>query len=453
MSDNFLPFTITGKVLSQVGPVIKSVILGVKVGDFVTIQGISPTDNAAVNIPAKIISFEKELAVISPFNADFKIIPGSKVIAAGSSSQTINIGCNLLGCVTDSLGKVMERSTDSKHSEELRRTLPEYEVEKLIIPVPSPLSRERITNIFETGIRAIDGFLTVGQGQRIAMFAQPGVGKSSLISSIAGNSKADVNVIGLIGERGRETADFMNDLPETVRAKTVLVVSTSSEPAISRITAAYTATRIAEYYCSKNLNVLLQIDSLTRLFRAYREVGLAAGEVPVRRGYPPSVFAELPNLIERPGNFKGKGSITAFYTVLLSSDLDEDPMVDEIKGLTDGHFILKAPLARRGIFPAVDVLSSISRLGSQVLKANESGEVVVAKRGLSSFLENLERDKEIFSLGGVVDDEKFKKSLELETEIENFLKQGIGEQSTFSQTKDVLLGLWEGVGKIKGHNL
>jgi type III secretion protein N (ATPase) len=193
---------------------------------------------------------------------------------------------------------------------------------------------------------------------------------------------------------------------------------------------------------------LLQIDSLTRLFRAYRELGLAAGEVPVRRGYPPSVFAELPNLIERPGNFKNQGSITAFYTVLLSSDLDEDPMVEEIKGLTDGHFILKKSIFKKGIFPALDIQSSISRLSSKLLEHNDKTELLLAERNLLAFLERLEQEKEIFSLGGALDNEKFQQSLALEAKIESFLKQELSEYVEFEETMRQVLELSSGLSGI-----
>ncbi|MDR2337480.1 MAG: FliI/YscN family ATPase [Deltaproteobacteria bacterium] len=434
-SPDILPFIIEGTVKSHIGPIIKATMLGVEIGDIVTIQ--CQQHNQLINIPAKVISFDKNLVTLSSFCSDFRIIPGTKVLSSQNRTPTIELGKHLLGSITDSRGNLCAHYSAS----------PQVSIKENLAfktHIPDPLSREKITDILETGIKVIDGFLTVGKGQRIAIFAEPGIGKSTLMSSIARHSKAEVNVIGLVGERGREILDFAESLPAEVRARTVIVTSTSNEPAISRVSAAQTATRIAEYFCSQNLDVLLQIDSLTRLFRAYRELGLAAGEVPVRRGYPPSVFVELPNLIERPGNFKNQGSITAFYTVLLSSDLDEDPMVEEIKGLTDGHFILKKSIFKKGIFPALDVQSSISRLSSKLLEHNDKTELLLAERNLLAFLERLEQEKEIFSLGGTLDNEKFQQSLALEAKIESFLKQEVSEYVEFEETMRQILELSSG---------
>jgi FliI/YscN family ATPase len=294
----------------------------------------------------------------------------------------------------------------------------------------------KIDQVFETGIKAVDGFLTLGRGQRIAIFSEPGVGKTSLLSSLVKNSDADVNVIALIGERSREIREFIEDsLDSETRARSVLVASTSSESAVSRTNAALIATAIAEYFCEQGKNVLLTFDSLTRLFRAYREVGLARGEIPIRNGYPPSAYESLPKLIERAGNTP-KGSITAIYSVLLSGSLEEDPMVEEVKGLTDGHIILDRKIAEQGQYPAVNVLKSLSRLQNNLV----SKEHLNAVRELRKFKTEFESKKDLMFLSEARS-EQFEQYESLDSQLSEFLSQESGAKYSYSETLDYLENL------------
>ncbi len=419
------PVEISGQVIEISGPMIKAHLTGAALSDLVQIERRRDGrrgENLSVEklhtsepFLAQVVGFSKETTVLMPFGSTFDIIPGARVRVL-AESQTVSLSHDLLGCVVDGLGRVL-------HREQPQSNAPSF-LASLHNSPPKPLERARITEPFLTGIRAIDGFLTLGTGQRLSIFAEPGVGKSSLIAAIAQAGAADVNVIALIGERGREVNDLLFQTldPET-RGRTVMVVSTSDESAIMRKNAALTATRIAEFFRDSGRSVLLQLDSLTRLFRAYREVGLAAGEIPVRRGYPPSVFSELPQLIERAGK-TAKGSITALYTVLLSSDIDEDPMVEEVKGLTDGHMVLRKELADAGHYPAIDILSSLSRLQSDVA----APELQTAAKTIRRALSRIKNEKELVSLGGTTDAE-LSRALRLEGAINNFLQQALHEKA------------------------
>jgi type III secretion protein N (ATPase) len=278
---------------------------------------------------------------------------GTAVIATGKTLR-VGVGEKLVGCVLDGVGNIMD--TGGRGELIMEGSYP------VIASSPSPLSRDIINEPMGLGVRAMDALLTCGVGQRMGVFAGAGVGKSSFMSMLVQHAQVDVNIIALIGERGREVREFIEDaLGEEGMKKTVLIVSTSDRPSIERLKAAYVATAVAEYYRDQGKNVLLMMDSLTRFARAQREIGLAAGEAPARRGFPPSVFAELPLLVERAGR-SDKGSITAFYTVLVEGDDMSDPIADEIRSLLDGHIVLSRDLAAKGHYPAIDVLQSLSRV-------------------------------------------------------------------------------------------
>jgi flagellum-specific ATP synthase len=290
------------------------------------------------------------------------------------------------------------------------------------------------------GIRSIDGLITVGKGQRIGIFAGSGVGKSTLLGMIARNTTADVNVLALIGERGREVREFIErDLGEEGLKRSILVVSTSDQPALARVKSLLTATSIAEFFRDLGYDVLLMVDSLTRWAMAQREVGLAVGEPPTTRGYPPSVFAGLPKILERAGN-SDKGSITAIYTVLVEADDFNEPISDTVRSIVDGHIILSRRLAESNHYPAVDVLASVSRLMNDIV-TEEHREAANRLRSLMSAYESA---KDLIEIGAyksgtnpLVD-----KAVEMKDEIDSFLKQGVFEKSSFEETLQKLLDLY-----------
>ncbi|MCL4150428.1 UNVERIFIED_CONTAM: hypothetical protein GTU68_014928, partial [Idotea baltica] len=294
---------------------------------------------------------------------------------------------NLIGNVCNAFGQVIINKSNLKKSKE------NYSIYN---SPPNPLSREKIEKIMHTGISAIDLFCPIGFGQRLGLFASAGVGKSTLLGMIARNSTADINVVALVGERGREVNEFINEnLGSSGMQNTIVVFATSDEPALTRQIAAYTATTIAEYFRDKGKKVLLLVDSLTRTARAIREVSLANGELPVRQGYPASVFSELPLLLERTGT-NNKGSITAIYTILKNAENESDPLAEEITSILDGHITLSKDLANQGIRPAIDITNSLSRLESQLL----NNEKIKNINAIRIIIAKLERDKELLIFGG-----------------------------------------------------
>lgn len=303
-------------------------------------------------VPAEVIGFEDERAVLSPIGDLEGMSARAEVIPTGRTLR-VPVGEVLLGRVIDPLGRALDAGSA------IPATTETYPVQA---DPPHALERDIIEHPLRLGVRAIDGLMTVARGQRVGIFGEPGVGKSSLLASIVAGTEADVIVVGLIGERGREVREFVDvQLSAWARKKAVTVVATSDRPAIERVKAAYVATAIAEYFRDRGRNVLLLMDSVTRFARAQREIGLAAGEPPTRRGFPPSFFAALPRLLERAGPGKG-GSITAIYTVLTEGDEGLDPVAEETKAILDGHIVLSGELAQRNHFPAIDVLKSRSRL-------------------------------------------------------------------------------------------
>jgi len=340
-----------GKVVNVVGLTIESAGPDARLGDLCLI--FPEGDGTQSPIMAEVVGFKDKKTLLMPYDATDGIGLGCIVENTGSPLR-VTAGEELLGKTLDGLGRPVDGTTVNGTA---------YPVEA---PPPDPMSREIIDEVLPLGVKAVDGLITVGKGQRIGIFAGSGVGKSTLMGMFARNTKADINVIALIGERGREVREFIErDLGEEGMRRSVVVVATSDKPALERNKAAKTATAIAEYFRDRGRDVLLMMDSLTRFSMAQREIGLASGEPPVSRGYPPSVYAEMPRLLERAGR-SDKGSITGLYTVLVDGDDFNEPITDTARSILDGHIMLDRKLGHKNHYPAIDVLQSISRCMSQI---------------------------------------------------------------------------------------
>ncbi|MGY2288505.1 FliI/YscN family ATPase [Pseudomonas sp. SDO528_S397] len=342
-----------GTVLSIRGVLLRASVAGASIGELCQLS--DPVSGRGLS--AEVIGFDGDEAILSPIGSMEGLSTRTQITATGESLG-VAVGDAQLGRVITPLGEFLD-------GDGVPPTLAMQHYPLHAEP-PAPFSRQLIERSMALGVRSIDGLLTLASGQRMGIFGEPGVGKSSLLASIIRNSEADVIVIGLIGERGREVRELLDvQLDAKARARTVAVVATSDRPAAERVRAAFVATTLAEYHRDQGRNVLLLMDSLTRFARAQREIGLAVGEPPTRRGYPPSFFSTLPRLLERAGPGP-KGSITALYTVLTEGDAASDPVAEEARSILDGHIVLSAELAQRNYFPAVDVLRSRSRLMDHV---------------------------------------------------------------------------------------
>lgn len=340
-----------GRVSKVIGLTVESIGPDAKLND---VCKILLCDKPGQHINAEVVGFKDNRIVLMPFENVDGIGPGC-IVENTNEALNVNVGEGLLGKTVDGLGV----PTDGSELQSFER----YPVEQT---APDPMDRVIINEILPLGVKAVDGLLTIGKGQRIGIFAGSGVGKSTLMGMFARNTKADINVIALIGERGREVREFIErDLGEEGMKRSVVVVATSDKPALIRNKAAKTATAIAEYFRDQGKDVLLMMDSLTRFSMAQREIGLASGEPPVTRGYPPSMYSEMPKLLERAGN-SDKGSITGLYTVLVDGDDFNEPITDTARSILDGHIMLSRKLAHKNHYPAIDVLQSISRCMSQI---------------------------------------------------------------------------------------
>jgi type III secretion protein N (ATPase) len=345
-----------GRVVQAGGTVLRATGLRARIGQQCRIFDPADGDDAE-GLLAEVIGFAGAEAILAPYGPLQGVAVGAAVQARSEQAQ-VPCGPALLGRVIDPFGRPLD--------ERPLEPGPGLYQTALHADAPSPLARRSIEEPFATGVRAIDAALTVGEGQRVGIFAMAGGGKSTLLGMLARQARADVNVIALVGERGREVREFMDDaLGEDGLARSVVVVSTSDRPALERVRAAYAATAIAEGFRKEGKRVLLLVDSVTRFARGLRELGLSAMEPPVRRGYPPSVFAEMPRLFERAGN-DAHGSITAFYTVLAEDDDNSDPVAEEVRSILDGHIVLSRALAQAHHYPAIDVLGSASRVFTRV---------------------------------------------------------------------------------------
>lgn len=375
-------FEVRGRVTAIRGTTIVAAGLPAPVQSVVSVQrrGGRP-------LSAEVIGFDGAASLLSPLEAAGGVSPGDEVRLI-RTTRTVPVGSSLIGRVVDAEGRPMDEAGNIAADGRMPCDAP---------PVAA-LQRPPIDAVFPTGVRAIDSLLTIGRGQRLGIFAGSGVGKSTLLGMLARGCSADVVVIGLIGERGREVLEFLErDLGEEGRRKCVTVVATSDAPAPQRILAAKTATAIAESFRDEGKSVLLLLDSVTRFAMAQREVGLAAGEVPTTRGYPPSVFAMLPQLVERAGRAR-HGSITAIYTVLVEGDDANEPISDALRGLLDGHVHLSRSIASSGRYPAIDVLPSLSRLQSQLVDTDSLAAASAVRRCMSAYAEN----SDLISIGAYV---------------------------------------------------
>jgi len=376
-------------------------------------------------IRAEVVGLRGETVQLMAYDETTGIEVGNRVVSTGEL-LSVPVSNKLLGRVLDALGK----PTDGKGDIEAPLSYPAQ------ADPPNPLLRKRITERIVTGVRAIDGLLPIGKGQRMGIFAGSGVGKSTLLGMIARNTSADVNVVALIGERGREVNDFIaNDLGPEGLARSVIVVSPSSAPPLSRLRGAYVATAIAEYFRDQGLDVMLLFDSVTRFARAQREIGLAIGEPPATRGYPPSVFDSMPKLLERCGT-SDKGTITGFYTILVDGDDMDEPIADTVRGILDGHMVLSRRLAERYHYPAIDILSSVSRLAPVVAGpvTKKAGGYIRRLMAVYAEAEDL-IDVGAYKPGSnpAIDEAIAKKSA-----IDNFLIQAVEEKNSIQETLQTL---------------
>ena len=412
---------IRGRVEQVVGTIIRAVVPGVKVGELCLLQ--NPWED--FSLKAEVVGFVKNVALLSPLGSCQGVSPATEVIPTGEI-LSVPVGDELLGRVLDGLGQPIDGGPALK-------TRHHYPV---FAEAPNPMTRKIISRPLSLGLRSLDGMLTCGEGQRMGILAAAGGGKSTLLSSIIKGCSAEVCVLALIGERGREVREFIeHDLGPEGRKKAVLVVSTSDRSSMERLKAAYTSTAIAEYFRDQGKSVLLMMDSVTRFGRAQREIGLAAGEPPTRRGFPPSVFSELPKLMERAGN-NDKGSITALYTVLVEGDDMTEPIADETRSILDGHIVLSRKLAARNHYPAIDVQASVSRVMNAIVSKEHKKDAQRLRQILAKFAEV----ELLVQIG------EYKKGADREADdalahidkVNAFLKQGLDEKSSFEETLQAL---------------
>jgi flagellum-specific ATP synthase len=409
-----------GHVTAIIGLIIEAKGPRAKMGEVVMI------DTGSALIPAEVVGFDQNKTKLMVLGNQKGISPGNVIIATGHALR-VKVGPHIVGRVLDGMGEPMDEGGPLDWD--------------LVYPLeerpPHPLKRQRVLEALPMGVRVVDGFLTVGAGQRMGIFSGSGVGKSTILGMIARNSQADVNVVGLIGERGREVREFIeNDLGPEGLKRSVVVVATSDQPALVRKKAAFLATAVAEYFRDLGKHVILMMDSVTRFAMAQREVGLAAGEPPATKGYTPSVFAELPKLLERSGTAEN-GSITGLYTVLVDGDDVNEPISDAVRGILDGHIVLSRQLASLGHYPAVDVLGSISRVMINIV----SGEHQQAAGDIKALMAVYQEAKDLIDVGAyqMGSNPKIDLAIQYLDEIHGYLKQNIYEVWNYEDTVNALL--------------
>ena len=410
-----------GKVTKVVGLTIESIGPEAKLNDLCIIK----SNSGAGTVKAEVVGFRDDRVLLMPYD---------NVEGVGLGSWVENTGAPLQVSVSEELlGKTLDGVGDPMNALQLSEDSRKYSVEA---SPPDPLSRKLIDEVLPLGVKAVDGLITVGKGQRIGIFAGSGVGKSTLMGMFARNTKADINIIALIGERGREVREFIErDLGEEGMRRSVVVVATSDRPALIRNKAAKTATAIAEYFRDQGKDVLLMMDSLTRFSMAQREIGLASGEPPVSRGYPPGVYAEMQKLLERAGN-SSRGSITGLYTVLVDADDFNEPITDTARGILDGHIVLSRAMAQKNHYPAIDILASISRVMSSITESDHKQVAGQLKNVLATYREA----EDLINIGAYK--EGSNRSIDFAIEkidlVNEFLRQSTEEKFTFEESVSII---------------
>ncbi|MFS1518374.1 flagellar protein export ATPase FliI [Bacillus sp. SCS-151] len=416
-----------GKVTRVVGLMIESKGPESSIGDVCYIYVDSNKNN---KIMAEVVGFRDEFVILMPYMGVSSISSGS-VVETTKNPLQIKVGSALIGKVLNSLGHPLNGG-------ELPKGLATVKTEK---SPPNPMERPPIDEEIEVGVRMIDGLLTVGKGQRVGIFAGSGVGKSTLMGMTARYTSADLNIIALIGERGREVREFIErDLGEEGLKRSIVIVATSDQPALMRIKGAYTATTIAEYFRDQGLNVMLMMDSVTRVAMAQREVGLATGEPPTTKGYTPSVFAILPKLLERTGTNQ-LGSITSFYSVLVDGDDMNEPIADAVRGILDGHFVLDRNLANKGQFPAINLLKSVSRVMNQIAP----NEQIVAAEKFRELLSTYMNSEDLINIGAYKrgSSKNIDEAIRFYPKLVDYLKQNTNDKINSKDSVSSLLRLIE----------
>src|SRR4051812_5563602 len=420
------PHAPSGPVLNLMGLIIEATGVEAEVGEMCMVE----TGRHSEPVPAEVVGFRESRTLLMPLGEMHGIGPGNAVTASGSQLR-VPVGEELLGRVVDALGRPMDGLDGSEAFDPVA-------MRSTTAAPPAALSRPPISERVSLGVRALDALVPCGRGQRLGIFAGSGVGKSSLMGMIARSTSADVNVICLVGERGREVREFIDRALGSALERSIVVVATSDQPALLRIKAAFTATTIAEWFRDQGRHVTLMMDSVTRFAMAQREVGLAIGEPPATRGYTPSVFALLPKLLERSGT-SPSGSITGLYTVLVDGDDMNEPVADAVRAILDGHVVLSRDLAHAGHYPAIDVLGSVSRLIDQVVPAD----IRMAGQELRRLMAALREKEDLISIGAYQSgsDPAVDTALSKRAEIAAFLQQVVEHCSTAAEADEGLLEL------------
>ncbi|MBF0370419.1 MAG: FliI/YscN family ATPase [Magnetococcales bacterium] len=413
-----LSFQKMGRVTQVVGLLIEGDGPASSIGDMCDII----TGEGERMVKAEVVGFRNDAVLLMPLGALKGVRPGSLILSRGEA-ETVAVGDRLLGRVIGPLGEPM----DDGPPLELKGSVPLYSD-----PI-NPMLRKRIDTPLDLGVRAVNGLLTIGRGQRVGIFSGSGVGKSTLMGMMARYTKAQVNVIALVGERGREVVEFLEkELGPEGLARSVVVVATADQPPLLRLRAAFYAMAVAEYFRDREKDVLLLMDSVTRFAMAQREVGLARGEPPTAKGYPPSTFTMLPRLLERAGRDHGNGSITGLFTVLMEGDDIQDPIVDAVRGILDGHILLSRDLADSNHYPAIDILGSISRLMDDMAQPQHKEMAGQLREALATYA----RAEDMINIGAYVagSNPRIDRSIALIEQIRGFLRQAVSEQSTLEAT-------------------